>query len=275
MLTAYFDDSASEETDKLLVLAGYVHSAEAWARFSDDWKAIVDAVPTIRYFKMREAQNLSGEFLGWDVIARDAKVLSLADVIKRHEPWSLECSISRTDYLRIVRPVVPYDIRHPYFDAFYAAIIKLAEWHHHLGLTTPVDFVFDEQGEIGAQAVIWYEHIKSMQTPEIRAMLGSSPVFRDDKRTPPLQAADLLAWHLRRGREERNKNEYRPVMEKLLPLFHAEVSLGEEYLNKIAREMSEVPHIEMTTQRKDSVKHILGEILGHGRGNHKEDDGGE
>jgi hypothetical protein len=270
MLTAFFDDSASEETDKLFVLAGYVHSAEAWARFSDDWQTVLDAAPSITYFKMREAQNLSLEFLGWDPIARNAKVHSLADVIDKHAPWSIECCIRRTDYQNIVGPVVPYDLRHPYFDAFYAVIIKLAQWHRHLGLTIPVDFVFDEQGEIGAEAVIWYEHIKSLQPPEIQAMLGSTPVFRDDKKILPLQAADLLAWHLRRGREERNKNEYRPVMEKLFPLIHAEIPLGEEYLRKIAREMAEVPHIGITTQKKDSVKHILRELLGRGRGKRKQ-----
>jgi Protein of unknown function (DUF3800) len=264
-LTAYFDDSASEEKSKILVLAGYVHSTETWVRFSDDWLAILSAAPTIQYFKMREAENLSGEFLGWDAAARDAKVLAFADLIEKHKPWSIACFISRADHQDIIRPIIPYDLRHPYVDAFYAIIIKLAQWHRHDGRTAPVDLVFDEQGEMGRNAAMWYEHIKSMQPPEIQAMLGDIPEFRDDKQTPPIQAADLLAWHLRRSKEDRNRNEHRPIMDKLIPVAHAEAVLDEEYLRKNAREMSQVPHVGLTNQKKDSVKHILRELLRRGR----------
>jgi hypothetical protein len=265
MLTAYFDDSSSEQEEKLLVLAGYIHNAETWARFSDDWQVVLAAPPSIEYFKMREAENLNGQFGGWEPIARNAKVLTFAEVIEKHVPWSIECSISRRNHQAIVRPVGPYDLRFPYFDAFYAVIIKLAQWHYQIGLTIPVDFVFDEQGEIGAEAVIWYEHIKSIQPPEISALLGSTPVFRDDKKILPLQAADLLAWHIRRGKEPRNTDEYRPVVEKLYPLLHASVPLGEEYLRKIAKEMSELPHIGLRQEKKDSVKGLLRELLGRGK----------
>jgi hypothetical protein len=265
ILKAHVDDSSSEQEDKLLVLAGYVHSADVWAQFSDDWQAILATSPSIEYFKMREAENLSGQFLGWEPIAKNAKVHALADVIDKHAPWSIECSVSRRDYENIARPVRPYDLRFPYFDAFYALITKLAQWHSQLGLTVPVDFVFDEQGEIGAEAVIWYEHIKSMQPPNIRALLGSTPVFKDDKQVLPLQAADMLAWHIRRRKEARNRNEYRPVIEKLFPLLHASVPLGEEYLRKIAKEMSEIPHVGLTTEKKDSVKGILRDLLGRGK----------
>jgi hypothetical protein len=262
MLTAFVDDSASEDTDKLFVLAGYAQNAEVWASFSDDWQKKLDANPRIEYFKMREAQNLSGQFFGWDPIVRNRKVHAMADVIEEHEPWSIEAYMSKAQYQRIVAPIVPHDIRHPYLDLFYALIIKLAHWHYSLGLQIPVDFVFDEQGEIGEEAVMWYSHIKSLQPPEIQALMGSTPIFRDDKKVLPLQAADLLAWHLRRGREERNKNEYRPVMERLFPSMHASAELGDEYLQKIAREMSEVPGIDKVRGEKNSIKPILRHLLG-------------
>ena len=262
MLTAFVDDSASEDTDKLLVLAGYVHNATSWEAFSDDWQKAIDETPRVAYFKMREAESLRGEFLGWEPIARNAKIHALADVIDKHKPWSIESYMSKAQHDSIVGHIVPYDIRHPYLDLFYALILKVAQWHHGLGLRVPVDFVFDEQGQIGADAVMWYEHIKSRQPPEIQALLGSTPVFRDDRKVLPLQAADLLAWHLRRGKEERNKGEYRPVVERLFPLVHARVELGDEYLEKIAREMSEVsPHIKTLNAKNGSVMPLLRESL--------------
>ena len=261
MLVAYVDDSTSEESHKTFVLAGYVQNAETWARFSDDWQAVLDASPSIKYFKMREAESLRKEFLGWEPIVRNAKVHALAEIVQKHKPWSIEVSLSRSLHKSVVRPVLPYDIRSPYFDAFYAVIIKLAQWHRELRLTIPVDFVFDEQGVIGAEAAMWYEHIKSIQPSDIRALLGSTPVFRDDKLVLPLQAVDMLAWHIRRGKENRNRGEYRPVAEKLFPLLHASVVIGEDALRNLASQLSQVPGVKDMTEKKDSIKGAIQESL--------------
>jgi hypothetical protein len=257
MLTAYSDDSASSEDEESLVLAAYVHRATTWTSFSDDWKPALDANPAIEYFKMSEAESLKGQFLGWDRTDVDKKISALADVIVEYEPWSIASRVSRRDFDDIMAPVVPYDIRTPYFSCFYALIINLAKWHAHMGLSLPVDFIFDEQGKIGAEAVVWYEYIKSIQPPEVAKLLGSSPVFKDDKLILPLQAADLLAWHLRRSGEERNKNESRPIFEKLIPILHAEVPITKDALRKMAQQMSEVPGVEHTREKRDSIRYLI------------------
>jgi hypothetical protein len=49
-----------------LVLAGFISPAEEWAAFSDEWQLCLDAAPSLRYFKMREAvNNPSGAFKNW------------------------------------------------------------------------------------------------------------------------------------------------------------------------------------------------------------------
>lgn len=268
-LTAFIDDSASEENDKLLVLAGYVHAAVSWEVFSNDWQKVLEAHPRIEYFKMREAESLKGEFSGWAPSTRDGKIDALAQVILRHKPWSVETYMSKAQYTAIVGPVVPYDIRHAYLDLFYALIIKLAQWHHSVGLRIPVNFVFDEQGQMGVDTAIWYGHIKSLQPTGVQELLGSTPIFRNDKKVLPLQAADLLAWHLRRQKEERNKDERRSIADKLFPLVHVCAELGDEYLGNIARdmslvakEMSEVaPHLGTLNKKKDSIMPALREAL--------------
>lgn len=256
LLNAYFDESGSEQEDKLIVLAGYVHRAETWAEFSDDWRAILDEKPSIAYFHMVEAESLRDEFKDWDPIARDLKVDALAEVISKHQPWSIECRLSRNDYNQIVRPVAPYDLRSPYFPCFYGVIINLARLHYSMGLTLPTDFVFDDQGNIGAEAVLWYEFIKSIQEPKLQELLGSAPVFRDDKKVLPLQAADMLAWHIRRRREARNAAESRPVMDNLIPVSHSETLLGRRVLQVLAEQMSVVPNVELTRGKQGSMKYL-------------------
>lgn len=59
-----------------------------------------------------------------------------------------------------------------FFPCFYGTIVNLARFHAQTGIVLPVDFIFDEQGKIGAEAVLWYQVIKQMQAPEIRERMG-------------------------------------------------------------------------------------------------------
>ena len=81
-----------------------------------------------------------------------------------------------------------------------AAVFKTYEVH------TSCDFIFDEQGQIGEDAVRMWDNLMILNkkaSGEGRAdfgpFLGQRPVFRDDKIFLPLQAADLYAWNVRRG----------------------------------------------------------------------------
>jgi hypothetical protein len=65
--------------------------------------------------------------------------------------------VSRKKYEEILEPVIAYDLRGPYFPCFYGTIVSLARYHAHTGITLPTDFVFDQQGKIGA--VLWYDVI--------------------------------------------------------------------------------------------------------------------
>jgi hypothetical protein len=212
VLQAYIDDSASQQGDRKLFLAGYVHDAAQWALFSNDWDAVLHEAPVIEYFKMSEAQNLSEQFRHWSAPQRDRKIERLIDVIVKHKPWSIQCSVSQRLFNEIVLPVAPYELRHPYGVCFHGIVIGVARIHREMGLTVPVDFIFDEQGSVGDDAVVWYRQIKKHQSPEIRALMGSTPIFKSDRDVLLLQAADLLAWHVRRDDESGDAYAKRRVM---------------------------------------------------------------
>ena len=187
---AYIDDSSSAEDDRILLLAGYAQRAPVWAAFSDEWKIELAKPPAIEYCHMSEAESLKDQFRGWSATKRDRKIASLANVIVKYEPWSIECYVRKSQYDQILDPVIAYDLRGPYFPCFYGVIVSLARYHAQTGVKLPTDFIFDEQGKIGVEAVSWYEAIKRTQKPEIQALMGSTPQFLDDKKILPLQAAD-------------------------------------------------------------------------------------
>lgn len=247
-LQAYVDDSASEIGDKRLFLAGYVNSATEWIAFSNAWDAVLRAKPSIGYLRMVEAQNLRGEFAGWSKPDRDAKLLSLAGVIEQFRFWFVAISVSRRDYGEIVTPAAPYPLKSPYSGCFWGIIHMLAQYHDSLGLEDipPVDFIFDEQGGLGNSAALFFEWLKEDQSPKIKSLIGSTPIFRDDKKVVALQAADMLAWHLRRD-HERNGAAL-PLKDKLLHQG-AMKDINTDALKVMADRLREVPNVDMI-QRK-------------------------
>ena len=249
MFKAYFDDSGSDEGSKTLLLAGCVQKYSVWANFSLGWEAGLAESPSIKYFHMREARKLEGEFNGWKAKHRDAKIRRLAEIAASYNPWTITAWISRAEHDAILKPIAPFMARQPYMDLFYAVILKLAQWHHDDGVTLPVDYVFDEQGVIGTESVMWYEHIKAWQKPEIAALMGSSPKFENDKVVLPLQAADMLAWHLRRHKDHPEEDDSKWPTAPVIGLLHAEVHLTKDFLIDTADKMKQVPNVELTRDK--------------------------
>jgi len=71
----------------------------------------------------------------------------------------------------------------------------------------PIRFVFDEQQGVDVDVEMFFsEMIKSLPA-EAQNLIDGLPAFKSDKELQyaPLQAADFLAWHLRREHETGEK----------------------------------------------------------------------
>ena len=207
------------------------------------------AEPSIKYFHMQEARKLDGQFARWKAKDRDAKIRRLAEVAASYHPWTITAWMSRKEHDAILRPIAPFLLQQPYFSVFYAVIINLARWHHSDGVTLPVDFIFDDQGAVGDEAVLWYNQIKKWQKPEIAALMGSVPKFENDEFVLPLQAADMLAWHIRRHKEHPEEDDSKWPTAPFMGLLHAEVEITKDVLVSLAEQMKRVPGVA-TVQRK-------------------------
>jgi hypothetical protein len=62
----------------------------------------------------------------------------------------------------------------------------------------PVDFIFDDQGIAGLKCLDWYGALREKVGEPHRTMIANTPMFKNDRLLNPLQAADMLAWHIRR-----------------------------------------------------------------------------
>lgn len=145
--------------------------------FSDDWDNVLHESPSIEYFHVTEAESLKEQFAEWTEEQRDAKVLALAKVIGRHPLYSFDCRMDQASFEEILLPVSPYDLRSPYFMLFQSVMGIVVRHMESLGITTPVDFIFDNQGRVGTEALLWYGPFKAMQPPSWRRLLGAPQSF--------------------------------------------------------------------------------------------------
>jgi hypothetical protein len=212
-LQACLDDSGEfdETINPAFALAGFIAEAEDWAALSADWQSILDQHPRLEYFKMVEAINLRGQFsneLGWTAELRDSRIDSFISIIKKHVKRRVSISVDKEAFFTHLRaldyPQRNNNVDKPYCLAFHRIILEilaLQALHSRLGFAPPrpVDFIFDEQGQIGIEAqVTWLmikrlcERLAQAGRTDFRPFLGNRPIFRDEKTFLPLQASDLI-----------------------------------------------------------------------------------
>lgn len=208
MLQCFVDDSGNQPKPELadgglFVLAGYVMDEKRWEDFSERWFQQLKRDFPIAYCRMFDAENGTGPFTGMDEVFRKRKVKDLALVVQECNPVPMACQMTWKDYNEIVVGNVPAGFDNPYAVLFYQMMKSVSDFQvkanelRNFGFQ-PVDFIFDEQGSAGAQCLKWYQPLKDKIPEPYKTMMSNTPQFKDDRQVMPLQAADMLAWHLRR-----------------------------------------------------------------------------
>jgi hypothetical protein len=248
---AYIDDSVRRYADRRLYLAGYVNSVDKWLEFSDAWEAALSESPAIKYFHMVEANGCRGQFRGWGKLDVQLKLDKLARVIRQFDPWSFDFSVSTKAYEDSFKGRAPYGFQIPYSVAFIGSIVTVAQFHIQLGSSVPIDFIFDEQASVHRTASAVYDHLKSIQQPEVRDVLGSTPIFRSDKDILPLQAADMLVWHIQREVRDGTLVPRRPQTNDLVASGrHVSRFLDDDTVKRIGDEIAGFPGVSNIANKK-------------------------
>lgn len=198
-------------------------------------------------------------FQGWPEKAREAKINSLVAVLAKYKPLSIECSISRAAYLEELRGSAPHDLRHPYFPCFVGIMHGVARTVFEENLEGPVELIFDEQGQVGTDAALWYVPLKHM-APALADVLGGPPRFASDHEVVPLQAADMLAWYVRRAAEARCTARQREVADALR-FRHRYMEIPDSLVMAWSEAFQRVPGIEYTKGRRGSTNKLMRELV--------------
>jgi len=235
---AVIDDSGSEPQSRFFILAGFAAPASGWIGFVSDWKAALAEPPGLAYFKMTEAANFGGQFSrskGWNEANRDDRLITLTRVIKKHASIRIQAGVRNDHFEQYIRSLPAPErrmiIESPYGLLFMQIILAMATFGDRIGIQEPCDFIFDEQGPFGAEALANWPTFRGLLNNSSRSDLskfvGSTPIFQNDKQFLPLQAADLYAWHLRR---HYSRNQFLTVSpDRVLRQFEAMPSISRFY----------------------------------------------
>lgn len=180
-----------------MVLAGYVSTFTSWIDFSDDWQSALDETPRLSYFKMKEAFRLEEQFGRLRPQERDERVSKFCSIISKHVQFGVVASF-KWKTLEVVKGEAPAVVLGLPYLMLLSGMMSTVMTHLFAMQSDPkVLFVFDEQGAAGHQAATTIDNIRGYFTPkEQRAFLGVSHL--DDEVILPLQAADSIAWLMRR-----------------------------------------------------------------------------
>jgi len=202
MLHAFVDDSGDKENGRLY-LAAYVQTADNWDKFVLDWEDALAASPAIEFFHMAEAASPaaadhSDQFCKFTDQQRERKVLTMAKVIRRHTPWGFHAVVNADKWRKDVAPHVPYFAKDPYFVVTFGIMVGLAQFHEQIGIDEPCKFVIDKRDGLPEKVGPCFNAMLDVGDHPWHKLVTGQPQFDDDKVFKALQAADILAWHVRR-----------------------------------------------------------------------------
>ncbi len=214
MLQAWFDDSGKAASDEspVYLLAGFVGSKKNWEAFSDVWQRELERKPQLTSLHAVDAYALKGQFKGWHREDRDNRLLRFVEIIRKHVS-SGTTFVTRHRHFRvfsdavatlpIVRNSAEYRLfKNPYFLGFNFVLGATLALQARKRTREMIEILFDEgidnrrRLEYGFSEFI---NTVTRRTPQfLDLLINKKAEFRDDEKCLPLQAADLLAWHVRR-----------------------------------------------------------------------------
>jgi hypothetical protein len=214
VLQVFCDDSGAgwRGPHAVFVLGGWLADSTTWTGFYTEWAAALSEPPSIMYFKMSEAGvgsgvRRKGQFKGWPHKARDEKVSRLAGIVKKYARLGIHFRLSQDEYRTSIGKS-SRELNDPYFVGFYSFICGVIRFLADAEcINEPIDFIFDTQLHQSDVVQSAYNEFLRYAPDQYKALIGACPRHEDDNVFLPLQAADMLAWHIRREQADQGTDQ--------------------------------------------------------------------
>ena len=187
---SFFDESGTHDGAKSLCVSGFIFDAKNAASLSDEWKVML-AKYDLPYFHMSECAHNVGVYKHLSKNECDLSAREAIALIKKYACYLVCNSIEVAQF-----PRIPTDglFSTAYTFLCWFSFLSVRHWANQKDYSGPIAYVFeagaDSQGEAG----------------RFLEMIGKEPILKQQYRykshgfiekatSPPLQCADILAWH--------------------------------------------------------------------------------
>jgi hypothetical protein len=200
VFTGYYDESGTHGGSPFTILAGFVGSAENWARFEREWSKVLRN-HGITHLRAKQLFHRQKQHKGW----KDRQIERLWNDIlyviqdRRDDFFASKTLLREDDYTRSYVDGGP--LKRERLDSRYALCLRAFLDFNPLFFTdrgrrhaeVPVNFVLEAGHRNAPDALRVFNEVKSDKRIPHRHLIGSIS-FGEKKEFPALQAADMLAY---------------------------------------------------------------------------------
>lgn len=197
-LRFYIDDSGKNDPP-VFVLGGVALDVGRLEEFEAAWRSALANPPAIPFFKMKDANARQGVFKGMSPADRDAKVAALGEVLRIYAVASISVVVRHDQYRRTYKGRLMRWMDEPYQMLFHLIIATAYKLVIEKDLGSTAEFVFDRQLNEERTLEESLATFRQGLVEELASFLAADPRHADDKDEVGLQAADMVAWHVRRS----------------------------------------------------------------------------
>ena len=192
MMTSYNDDSHAEG---VCVTAGFSASIRQWQKLEREWYSALKK-HGLKSFHTVEAYSRHDEYWGKST---ETIINDLIPIIARNISFGIGSIIDENAWNELLPEQIKLlgePFTHWYMQGFNDAILVSLKYLEDNNFSDRIKFVFDPKDPIGPK--VRDDFISSRKAVARRVRIIGEPTFESSAGLPGLQAADLLAWHLRR-----------------------------------------------------------------------------
>lgn len=203
-LEACFDDSGKETEceSKYVVLAGYMSTTNNWTEFNERWQGLLllHGLPGLH---MTNWQTVVRE-KGWNRETAITVLHHFADVAITSKLWGFGVGLDASAWRRMPRNKQRL-FRSAQEFSMQRVLRMILDGMSKVELAAHINIVFDQDEDFSKPRLTAFYNIKRLD-PRAKAM-ASVISFADSRACYSLQAADLLAYELRRSLIARERGD--------------------------------------------------------------------
>jgi len=233
----YFDDSGTHKGAGIVVVAGAIATAGRWDKLSREWQSTIKPWGLQRkHFHMTDFVTGKGDYRGWTVDAKAARLAELVKIIRKHVRVLIGNAVMEADFEEISKRYPRNNFGSAYRFCAFLVAPAVDAWRRQSPRRGPVTLIF----EAGNKLLNEYGRIlnEAGRFEHLREKFGYSSIAQGTKsEMVPLQAADLIAYATYKCAAMTPLDYYlEPSFKSLFSLRHQGMSFSKELVEKALSE---------------------------------------